>query len=96
MGQLSCNSFSSYGAKLAYDFEAANLSMSLICHQNDIPVNTESYSYTSTSLLADIGGYLGLLIGASVLTLVEYFIAAANFIRRKLGMDKSKEKYNKR
>ncbi len=58
---------------------------------DNIPVTTEVYMYQINDFLADVGGYLGLLIGASVLTLVEYFISAAEFAKRKLGGGRSSE-----
>jgi hypothetical protein len=66
--------------------------MSLVCHHKDIPVTTEVYLYSFNDFIADVGGYLGLLIGASVLTLVEYFLHVARVVMKKLNKKKTRKK----
>ena len=51
------------GARIRY-----NINMEMIMYlKNKIKVSTSQFSYTILSFLAEVGGYIGLLLGVSLL-----------------------------
>ncbi len=64
--------------------------------QGDTPATVEAYMYQYDDLLADFGGYLGLLVGASALSLVEYVLYSVHFMSRKIGVSMKNRTKRKR
>ena len=59
-----------------------------ITFPKNIKVFERSYTYSRLSLLAEIGGYVGLFLGISinqVINLLEYLVTKLEWIFRKLG-----------
>ena len=69
-----------YSAKLVYTDElnrADEFSFKIYYAHDKYPVKTQFYIYSTSNLIADFGGYLGLLLGYSLLgfydTLADFF-----------------------
>ena len=50
-----------------------------------IPVTEERKFYTTDNFIADVGGYLGLLLGASVLALFDFIVDLIKAVLRKFS-----------
>ena len=61
------------------------LTFSLLAVDNNIYVETEALLYPGTSLVAEIGGTLGLFIGFSFMILWDAIVRGVNLIKKIIG-----------
>ena len=57
-----------------YQSESEVVVVSLFYHQHEVPVKEHVYAYDHFNLIADIGGYLGLLLGYSILAFYDMLV----------------------
>ena len=50
------------------------LELNFFYHQYEVPVRKHVYAYDRSNLISDIGGYLGLLLGYSILTFYDMLV----------------------
>ena len=80
-----------YSAKLVYSGDQPNrpdqFTLRIYYAHDKYPVKNQFYIYSTSNLIADFGGYLGLLLGYSLLgfydTLVDFFEYARKMCKEK-------------
>ncbi len=75
----------SYNVAFLSSYNTGYFSTTMISNQVATPVSTEVYMYDVDDFVADVGGYLGLLIGASVISVVDYVIDVARAVASKIN-----------
>ena len=68
--------------------EPGVLELKFFYHQFEVPVREHVYAYDRWNLISDIGGYLGLLLGYSILAFYDTLILILRFMRKLLAKGK--------
>ena len=74
--------------------QPGTLELKFFYHQYEVPVRKHVYAYDRSNLISDIGGYLGLLLGYSILAFYDMLVVVVGKIE-KFVFTKKKESLHK-